>query len=546
MAFFRHREVFAIGVESVLTALGGMGLFLYGMMKMSEGLQNSAGDRMRKVLEALTSNRFMAVAVGMAVTAIIQASGATTVMVVGFVNGGLMTLEQAIGVIMGANVGTTITAQLVAFNLEQYALPAIAVGMAIKLFAKRKSSRGLGDCVLGFGILFMGISILGGALEGLKDFPPFTNLLVQSSRNPILGAFIGMLFTAAIQSSSATTGLLVTMAAKGIVTFDAALPMVLGANIGTTSTVLIASVGTTLAARRAAVAHFIFNLFGTVVCLPFIGVFAKAAKASSPDFARQIANAHTLFNVGATVLLVPFVKQFANFVSSVVKGHDDVVARGPKYLDMRLIPAPFTAVIQLRKEIVRMANLCIENFETSMAAFLDAKKVDRRRFDDIEEVIDELEESISVYVSTLSQRGIDQEQAKMLTAMINIATDLERIGDHATGIFELVDYKEEHRLVFSDEALSELRDMEQKVSEILSRTLECLEKNDARLAAGIKPMDNLIDAIEKELRAQHIKRLNHGICYPASGVVFLDLLTHMERIGDHAVNVGDAILGHRT
>ncbi len=543
--FVIAQEVFTISLESVLTAFGGMGLFLYGMMKMSEGLQNSAGDRMRKILEALTSNRFMAVAVGMVVTAIIQASGATTVMVVGFVNAGLMTLEQAIGIIMGANIGTTITAQLVAFDLEKSALPAIALGMAIKLVGKRKTVRGFSDCVLGFGILFLGISVLGGALAGLKEYGPFLNLLVRSQKSPILGVVVGMLFTTALQSSSATTGLLVTMASRGIMTLGSAVPMVFGANIGTTSTALMASLGTTLAARRAAMAHFLFNVLGTLVSLPFLRVFERLAASSSTDVARQVANAHSLFNVSVTLLLVPFIGQFAKFVTHIVKGEDNTVIHGPQYLNLRLIPAPFTAVIQLRKEVVRMARLCQENFNASMAAFLGDSKPERRRFDGIEDVIDGLEEDVSVYVSTISQRGVNQEQARMLTSMINIATDLERIGDHATGIYELVEYIDEHRLVFSDEALLEIRDLAGRVSDILERTIECLEKDDKDTAAGIGAMDDVVDSREKELRGLHIKRLNQGICYPGSGVVYLDLLTHIERVGDHAVNVAEAIMGTR-
>lgn len=540
---FAVQEVLTINLESILTAVGGVGLFLYGMMKMGEGLQRSAGDRMRRILETLTANRLMAVVVGAVVTAIIQASGATTVMVVGFVNAGLMTLEQAIGVIMGSNIGTTVTAQLVAFDLEKAALPAVALGMVLKLGGKRRRIKGLSDCVIGFGLLFLGISVLGGALAGLRDYAPFVNMIVESQRNPILGVVVGMLFTVALQSSSATTGLLVAMAARGIMPLGAAVPMVFGANIGTTSTALLASVGTTLAAKRAAMAHFFFNFFGTLVSLPFLRLFERLAEASSTDVARQVANAHTLFNVIVTVLLIPFLGQFAKFVTSVVKGEDNTVVHGPQYLNLRLIPAPFTAVIQLRKEVVRMARLCQENFNASISAFLGDSGPERARFDGIEDVIDGLEQDISVYVSAISQRGVNREQARMLTSMINIATDLERIGDHATGIFELVDYKEEHRLVFSNEALLEIRDLAGRVSEILTKTIECLEKDDKVMAASIGSMDDVVDAREKELRGLHIKRLNQGTCYPAAGVIYLDLLTHMERIGDHAVNVAEAILG---
>lgn len=531
-----------MGVEMILTAFGGVSLFLYGMIKMGEGLQKAAGDRMRRILETLTSNRFASVAVGVIVTAIIQSSAATTVMCVSFVNAGLMALEQAIGVIMGANIGTTITAQMVAFKLERLALPAIALGMLFKLLGKRKGVKGFADCLLGFGMLFLGLTIVGDSLEPLKTYEPFLKLMLIGQNNPFLGVLVGAVFTTILQSSSAVSGLLVTMATRGIVNLSSALPIILGANIGTTSTALISSIGTSLTARRTALAHCLFNVCGVLVFLPFLGPFETLAARSSLEVSRQIANAHSIFNITVTVLLLPLIPQFATWVCKILKGDETIIEHGPKYLDARLISTPFMAVMQTKKEVLRMANLCFDNLETAVSIFRGDQTKDRRRFSDIEEIIDEIEEAVSYYVAKVSQHDVSDHQAKTLTSVINICADLERIGDHATSIVELADYSIEHNLPFSEEGTSELDEMVSKVMESVTIAVEALETGDKSKASGIVTMDDMLDEMERELRAKHIRRLNQGICYPASGVVYLDMLSHLERIGDHAVNIAEEVI----
>lgn len=351
-----------------------------------------------------------------------------------------------------------------------------------------------------------------------------------------------MVFTAAIQSSSASTSLLVTMASKGIMSLGAAVPIIFGANIGTTSTALVASVGTNIAARRTAMAHFFFNVFGTLLFLPLLKVFEMAAAATSTDVARQIANAHTLFNVTVTLVLLPFMSQFAGIAKKVIRGEENTVERGPKYLDPRLLKTPFSAVLQVKKEVVRMARLCQENLVTAVDVFLLQGKPDRRRFTDVEAVIDELEEAVSAYVAKISQTGVTDEQARMLTSMINVATDLERIGDHSTAVVEAADYRAEHNLPFSDDAMQELREFTGRVLEVVSVMADALEQGDTEAAVKVARMDDDIDRMEKDLRTRHIRRLNLGICFPASGVLYLELLTHLERVGDHAVNVAEAVV----
>jgi phosphate:Na+ symporter len=530
-------------LETALVALGGIALFLYGMAKMGEGLQKIAGDRLRRFLEKLTSNRFSGVIVGMIVTAIIQSSSATSVMCVSFVNAGIMRLEQAIGVIMGANIGTTVTAQMVAFKLERTALPAIALGMALMLLGKRKSIKeGWADCFLGFGLLFLGLSIAGDAMLPLQSYAPFVNFLCIGQTHPIIGIIAGAALTTLLQSSSAMTGLLVALAARNVVDISAALPMVLGANIGTTSTALLASINTSLAARRTAYAHLFFNVIGVLIFLPFLKPLESAVARSGFDAARQIANAHTIFNVTTTLVLLPFAPRFINLVCRLVKGSEMTIEHGPKYLDAKLVSVPFMAVVQTQKEVVRMANLCLDNLETAIAIFRGDPKADRRRFNNIEEVIDEIEEAISYYVAKIFQQEVNSAQAKILTSAISISADLERIGDHATAIVELADYREKHNLPFSQQAIEELDEMMNKAVESVKTVVEALEKDDKQKAASIIAMDDILDDLERTLRAGHIKRLNQGICYPASGVVFLDMLSHLERIGDHAVNIAGEIM----
>lgn len=531
-----------ISIEGILSAAGGLGLFLFGMFKMSDGLQQAAGSKLRRILEALTGNVVVAVLVGIVVTAVIQSSSATTVMVVSFVNAGLMNLGQAIGVIMGANIGTTITAQMVAFKLERCALPAIATGLPLMLFGKKKSIKALGDTLLGFGILFLGITIMGDSLQPLRSYEPFVNLMITSSRIPAVGVLVGAVFTTLIQSSSATTSLLVTLASRGVISFQSSVPIILGANIGTTSTALIASVGTSLTARRSALAHLLFNVIGVILFLPFLGFVEPLVVALSAEVPRQVANFHTIFNVSVTLVLLPFVKQFKTLVTGLLKGQEFVIEHGPKYLDPRLAATPWNAVVQMKKEIVRMAKLCLDNFETAVKVFTGAEKQDRRRFDDIETVIDELEEAISYYVAKVSQHSVSEQHSNVLTAMIHISTDLERIGDHATAIMELADYRHEHDLPFSTQAQEELDAMIQEVLKVLNTAIKALETNDRNLASTVATMDDVLDRMEKDLRNQHIRRLNQGICYPASGVVFLDLLSHLERVGDHAVNVAESVM----
>lgn len=525
-----------------VTGLGGTALFIYGMLQMGDGLQEAAGPQMRMILENLTGSKLRAVLVGVFVTAVMQASGATAVLAITFVNAGLMSLEQALAVIMGASIGTTVTAQIVSFNLGGFALPCIGLGMLIRMYSRRKGDHGIADFLIGFGLLFLGLRILGDALTPLKTYPPFIDLMMKSESRPLLGFALGTVLTVLLQSSSATTGMLVTMAAKDLLSLRAALPAVLGANVGTTSIALFSSIGGSLGARRTAAGYFLFKSAGALVFLPLIGPYSRLVSMTSIHTSRQIANGHTLFSVITTLAFLPFLEGFASIVKSLVKGEEQVLERGPQYLNVRDTSKPYIALVQASREVVRMAELCRENLAVSCRLLFAAKKQDTRRFDDIEDLINQLQEDIVSFVTAVSREGLSADQANTVTSIVSLVSDIERTADHAVAIRDLALYKEKNNLPFSGEALGELQSMVDGVSGMFGAAIEALATGDAETALEIAGMDDVMDLKERDLRAKHIRRLNQGICYPASGVVYLEILTRLERVGDHAVNIAEVVI----
>ncbi|MCL6450056.1 MAG: Na/Pi cotransporter family protein [Acetobacteraceae bacterium] len=523
--------------------LGGLGMFLYGMRLMGDGLQKAAGDRMRRLLEVLTTNPLMGVLVGTVVTATIQSSSATTVMVVGFVNAGLMSLRQAAGVIMGANIGTTVTAQLIAFRLATACLPAIALGVGLIMFSRRRVNRYIGQIILGFGLLFLGMETMSQAMRPLKDSPGFTLAMTQFGRRPLLGVLVGVAMTGIVQSSSATIGVLQALAAQGLVDIRAALPILCGDNIGTCVTALLASIGTSVTARRAAVIHLAFNVVGTVLYLVALPAVLTMVLKTSVDPVRQIANAHTIFNVSNTVIQLPLIRFLVLIASTVVPGRVEVLERGPKYLEKRLLNSPAIALAQARRELYRMGQLARETLSDAIGGFFKNDEKLFRSAHQKEEVVNELEQQVTHYLAQLGRGSLTDPQAAELSLLLNAVKDIERVGDHAENITELAEYKVEHGLPFSPQALSDLEFMCSRVDEVLGQALEALRTNDLELAAEIMRAEDAIDQIEKDLRRAHIRRLNEGKCYPGSGIVFLDIISNLERIGDHASGIAQGVLG---
>lgn len=531
----------------IINLLGGLGLFLYGMKMMGDGLENAAGDKLKGIFDRITSNPIKGVLTGTIVTAIIQSSSATTVMIVGFVNAGLMNLYQATSVIMGANIGTTITAQLITFKFDAFAPIFLAIGAAMILFCNKRKVKEIGQIILGFGVLFLGLKLMSGAMSPLKESVFFTNLILKLEGHTILGLLIGMMMTAVLQSSSASTGILVALASTGSLPLTVAIPILLGNNIGTCVTALISSIGTSITAKKAAVIHLLFNLIGAIIFLVIpVTLLANIVLAISPKVGaeaipRQIANAHTLFNLVNTILLLPLIKYLVAFVNKIIPSEDEKEVPGVKYIDERLLETPAIAFGQTTNEVVRMAEKAKENLKVAMNSFLQGDEELIKLAYDNEKTINLLEHDITRYLVKLSNSDLGDEQRAELAAYFHVVNDIERIGDHAENIADLASERITKGLTFSPEALNEIKGMFDYTVSAVEMSIDCFKNYNRDKAASIRGIEDRIDSLEKELRASHVKRLNTGVCNAVVGTIFLDLISNLERIGDHSVNIAEII-----
>ncbi|MHB9928338.1 Na/Pi cotransporter family protein [Clostridium botulinum] len=536
-----------MNVFAMLTGLiGGLGLFIYGMNLMGDGLQNVAGERVKVFFEKVTSNPIKGVLTGVVVTGVIQSSSATTVMVIGFVNAGLMTLTQAAGVIMGANIGTTVTGQLVAFNVTAGAPLFVGVGTAIVLFAKKKKTKEIGNIILGFGILFMGMEIMKEAMAPLGQSEAFKSLALSLSHNVFLGIVVGMGMTAIVQSSSATIGILIALSSNGVLPLSAALPILFGDNIGTCVTALLASIGASKNARKAALFHLTFNVIGTVIfafilvpLTPFVRIVTNLTPG---DVGRQIANAHTMFNLINTFIQIWFIKYIVAFVNKMIPGSDPYEKMAPKYIDERLLENPTIAINQTIKEVVRMANKAKENLQLSIDAF---EKNDLELVSKVyenEKLINILNKSITTYLVKLNNLKLSDKQLNLVGSMFHVVNDIERIGDHAENIIDLTSEKIEKRIQFSDDAAYDIKHLFNYTLDSLTRTIEGFESNDVERSQSVMYIEEKIDNLEEQLRETNIKRLNKGTCNANASAIFLDIINNFERVGDHCTNIAQTVI----
>lgn len=522
---------------------GGLGLFLFGMKLMGDGLENAAGEKLKSILEKVTSNKYMGVIVGAIVTAVIQSSSATTVMVVSFVNAGLMTLMQAAGVIMGANIGTTITAQLVAFKLDNIAPLFIGIGAITLLVVKKKKSRDVASIALGFGILFMGMSVMSEAMSPLAKSEAFGQLIAVIGENRFLGVLAGLVMTAIVQSSSATTGILVALANTGTINMNIALPVILGCNIGTCVTALLASAGANRTAKKAALVHLFFNVIGVVIFIPFMTPLVSFIEKTNPtDIARQVANAHTVFNVTVTILLLPLAKYLVSLVNKILPGDAVIETDGAMYLDKNLLDTPSVAIGQVFKETVRMGNVAKKNIELAMKAFLEEDEEAIKQVYSHERIINTLEREITDYLVLLSGYELPDKDSKILSVTFHVINDIERVGDHAKNIVELAAEKINNNINIGKEASDELISMYKNTIQALTLALDCYEKNDSKNAKNIRAIEAKIDKYEKTFRESNIRRLNQKQCSANSSTIFLDLISNLERIGDHSTNIAETVI----
>jgi phosphate:Na+ symporter len=549
-------------VQDILFSFfGGLALFLFGIKYMSEGLQSAAGKRLRYFLEKGTKTPLRGVLTGATVTALIQSSSGTTVLTVGLVNAGLLNLRQAIGIIMGANIGTTLTAYLIGFEIKEYALPIMTIGAVMLFFIKKEKAKLIGQVLFGFGMLFYGMEVMGSGLKPLREWDYFLNLMTNVQENPLLGVAIGTLFTVVVQSSSATIGVLQELATQGLVTYQQAVPILFGDNIGTTITALLAAIGASVAARRAAMTHLLFNLSGTAIFLPLtiMGIFPEVVKLLTnyvyvmlPGFEgtwetlnirMQIAQTHGVFNVTNTLVQLPFVGFLAWMVTRLVPSKEGEL-RESKFLEPRVLGNPDVALGQAMHETQRMGRLARGLFHGAMDYFFGIKPDDKGAgLKTIEEQINQLDKEITDYLVKLSYNRLNDSQSNQASILLQAVTDLERIGDHAENILELAWYAEEHGVEFSEQALNDLESMIDLTDLTLQQAMNAMEKSNAALARQVLQNEIAIDKMEKDFRKAHLKRLNDNMCSAEAGAVYLDLLSNLERIGDHSVNIAEYVLG---
>jgi phosphate:Na+ symporter len=526
------------GFAIATSMVAGLGLFLYGLHLMAAGLQKAAGDKMRNLLEVLTKNPISGVMVGTVVTVIVSSSSATTVMVIGFVNAGLMTLKQAVGVILGANIGTTFSTQLISFNLNQFAPFAIGIGVVLILFGKKKKIRDIGEIVLGFGILFFGMNFMSDAMRPLRSYQPFIELIASFAQHPLLGVLVGAAFTALIQSSSGTTAIVVALSTQGLINLESAIPLILGSNIGTCITAGLASIKTSLASRRTALAHVLFNIAGSILFLFLLKPFAAIAAMTSPLVHREIANAHTIFNLFNTIVVLPFITPFVNLITKIIPGEDALKDEfATLYLDRMLLENPSIALGQATREIVRMGELSREALEMAVQGLYTGDEGIIEGAKKKEELVNYLEREIMSYLVETSQQSMTDNQSKRLNYLFECTNDIERIGDHADNIAELAEYKIENGLEFTEIAMEELKEMYTVIREMIDDSLVVIKDKNLELSRKVYEKEKLVDLMEQQLRKSHISRVSEGLCNPRAGIVFLDTISNFERIADHSNNI---------
>ncbi|WP_445002841.1 Na/Pi cotransporter family protein [Exiguobacterium alkaliphilum] len=526
---------------------GGLGIFLFGIKSMGDGLQKSAGNRLRDILDKYTTNPFLGVLAGIIVTVLIQSSSGTTVITVGLVSAGFMTLRQAIGVIMGANIGTTVTAFIIGFDVGAYALPMIALGAVLLFFFKKEKFQHLGQVVFGLGALFYGLELMGDGMRPLRSSEYFIDLTQSMSENPFLGVIVGTVFTVLVQSSSATIGILQELYAGGSIELDAALPVLFGDNIGTTITAILASIGASVAARRTAAAHVIFNLIGTVIFLVILPLFTQyifwITDLLAIESKMQIAFAHGTFNVANTFIQFWFIGAIAWMVTKLVPGEDSIVDTKAQHLDPIFIQqSPSIAVEQAKYEVIRMGDFAKLGLDEARNYMATGDKKHSEKSAHIEEALNSLNAKITDYLVKLAAVDLTEQESKEHKTLMHAINDIERIGDHVENIIELIDYKTATRVTLSEDAQKELTEMYDLTRATLEKSLQTLASGDMNEARQVIEMEAKLDMLERQFRKNHVVRLNTGECDGQAGMFFVDMLSNLERIGDHAMNITEITL----
>ncbi len=550
-----------------IKTLGGLGLFIMGMKMMTEGLQMSAGKRIKNILSAVSSNRVLGCMTGAGVTAMVQSSSATTVMLIGFVGAGLMTLQQAVGMILGANVGTTVTAQLIAFKLTKVALPAIAVGVVLKYFTQKKKTRYLGDVILGFGLLFFGMTVMKQGLSPIKSDPAFLEFFTRFDPSTVAGlllcVFVGACLTLMVQSSSATIGLTMTLATQGLITFPGAMALVLGENIGTTITAELATIGSSnINAHRSARAHTMFNVIGVTIMLlifPFFvdmvefatramgaGAVDEVAKGDMVNIARYIANGHTIFNVinaGIFLIFLPWLIKVAIMLSPKEEEEEDLY-RLPNFGE-RLIDTPIAAIAETKSEIMRMAKSADYTFRTTIKRIHDRDYKKLSKWKRLENHLDDMQKEITSYLTRIYQSDVTGAEAREISSLMRMTNNIERIGDSVENIAQATESVIENEMHFSDIAIKDIIQISDQVERFIQLVINGMKEHGPDFMEKADIIENTIDSMRETMRQDHIARLRSNRCGIDQGLVFINLLSNFEKIGDYCFNIAEAVTGRK-
>ncbi|MGN0160629.1 MAG: Na/Pi cotransporter family protein [Lachnospiraceae bacterium] len=536
--------------------MGGLGLFIFGMNQMSRGIEKVAGNKLRGILEAFTKTKFLGLVVGLFFTAVIQSSSAATVMVVSFVNAGLMKLTEACGIILGANIGTTVTAILVAFRLSAVAPIFVFAGAIMINFVKNPTVRKSGEIVMGFGVLFVGISTMSEAMGVLRDIPEVINLL-SNFTNPVLGILLGLVITSVVQSSSVTVSILVVMASQGLVDLHICMFVILGCNIGACTSAILSSLSGTKNAKRAALIHLLFNVYGTILMFVLLLLFGPQIEeivyffsghgTDAANLGRNIAMTHFLFKVFQVAVFYPFMNLIVKCTYILVPGDDEEESEKEYTLQYishtgdRSLPNPAVAILLAVQEMERMARMATENLNLSIECLMDNDDEKSKQVFETEKYIDYLDEQISNYLVRINQNALPIADANMIAAYFHVVNDIERIGDHAESIVEIIPQLYNNGIVLSDKSKGELKEMMTYVNKIIEESLDMFVTGNTANMQEIHDLEDKIDQMERNLQNAHIRRLNEGKCSAQAGIYFSDVVSGLERVGDHAINIAFAL-----
>jgi phosphate:Na+ symporter len=532
-------------VEVLFSTAGGLAVFLFGLRILSDALKRAVGDRMRVIIERLTGKVYRGVLVGMVTSATLQSSTMTMVLLIGLINAGILTLAQGIGVMLGAEIGTTLTAQIIAFKIGFYFMPCIAVGYFLGETFRGKKLGDVGRIILGLGLVFLGMSIFTGGLKGLAESPAILNVLQACGDNVLLGVLVGAGVTAAIHSSAAMTALVIGLGSSGLITLPAAIAIVLGANIGTTVTAQIASIGTSLSARRLAVTQLVVNVLGVAAFVPFLPWFARLVETTSTSLPRQIANAHSIFNVAVTLALIPCVGLLVWLARQLVRGREESAQRKAQFLGEQFLATPAIAVRQAERELLRMGEMTTAMIRACKQGIIERDPTEIASVAEVEEAIDGLKESVDAFLDRIDGSTLGGKDARRLHVLRHIAADIERVGDQAVNITVRAGKIMAKRRGLTGAALEELSDMFDRAIELYQQALAALESEDTESAKRALELERHLDELETRYKLNHVERLESESCDPEVGILFIEILHNLERIGDHATNIaGDVLIIH--